>query len=408
MGKVSKTNSSGPRKFFEVVFENKHGWIGHVIPIRYWDSEFYQEGYLWSTGSSKTINGLMVLNAFLPLNRPSEKFVFKESLYPSARQIYKTKYNESIVEEDSSNPFDGCEKPNEIDLTKDNIIRFFDKYRDYFTIAEIKSCFALDELAGIEKNILNILNILKLDTNKKMCLITSKMETGYKLQEEKQIMTTQLSDKQDIKSIVEDYTNCKLCSLGESRIERDKKIIPYGGNINSVGMIIGEAPGRLEEENLIPFFKDAPAGSVLHRVMTKVGLDINNWFYTNAVICRPVAPAESVTENLQPNIEQINACNTRLKRMLRACSPKLVVILGSIAYRAFFGKSPTSLGDVTGWQTIIEDEKPVNYQIFVTFHPSHIARRMSGTREDSIKAQEGYLFHWTQIAERYKELNNAV
>lgn len=121
-------------------------------------------------------------------------------------------------------------------------------------------------------------------------------------------------------------------------------------------MIIGEAPGKKEDENGQPFV--GRSGKYLDDVIEDTGLRRKRIFITNAVSCRP-------PDNSKPTKKQIEACGHWLRYQIRKVKPKFVLLLGNVPLRA-----------ITGQEGITKARgKPFEKDGVVylpTFHPSYI------------------------------------
>jgi len=94
-------------------------------------------------------------------------------------------------------------------------------------------------------------------------------------------------------------------------------------------MVIGEAPGRSEDEGGEPFI--GRSGQLLVRLIEEeVGLSRADYFITNVVKCRPPA-------NRTPRREEIESCHPWLVEQLALVQPRVVLALGNTAARAVFG-----------------------------------------------------------------------
>lgn len=122
-------------------------------------------------------------------------------------------------------------------------------------------------------------------------------------------------------------------------------------------LFVGEAPGRQEEEQNIPFV--GVSGQLLRAIIEEVGLDNYSIMFTNMVRCRP-------PENKTPTTRQVNCCMERVKEEIAAYSPKVVVLLGNTPLK-LIGES-----GITGWRGAIIERDGITY--FPTFHPAYIVR----------------------------------
>lgn len=95
-------------------------------------------------------------------------------------------------------------------------------------------------------------------------------------------------------------------------------------------MIIGEAPGRREDDSGTPFV--GKAGQLLEQLLNEYGFERESIFITNAVSCRP-------PDNRTPSKAEIKACRSWLDYQMKFVKPKFVLILGATAYQSITGKT---------------------------------------------------------------------
>jgi DNA polymerase len=94
-------------------------------------------------------------------------------------------------------------------------------------------------------------------------------------------------------------------------------------------MVVGEAPGREEDEGGEPFI--GRSGQLLFRLLEEVvGLQREQCFVTNVVKCRPPG-------NRVPTPREIGTCRPWLDAQIAAVTPRAVLALGTTAGRAVFG-----------------------------------------------------------------------
>src|SRR5262249_15241942 len=118
---------------------------------------------------------------------------------------------------------------------------------------------------------------------------------------------------------------CTKCPLHESRTHA----VPGDGKSDAKVMLIGEAPGRQEDEQGHPFV--GAAGKFLDQVLDGTKLDRNDLFITNTVKCRP-------PKNRPPKGPEIEICTSNyLFHQIELIDPKLIMVLGGIAAKAVLG-----------------------------------------------------------------------
>jgi DNA polymerase len=144
---------------------------------------------------------------------------------------------------------------------------------------------------------------------------------------------------------------CVLCPLYQSRTNA----VPGDGKPTSRFMIIGEAPGKEEDETGRPFV--GASGRFLNSVLEGTGFDRYDFFITNIVKCRP-------PKNRTPRKLEVDTCtSTYLSEQIEIIAPKLIVLLGGVAAKKILGAR--SVNETRG--RVIERE---GRRYIVTYHPA--------------------------------------
>jgi DNA polymerase len=169
-----------------------------------------------------------------------------------------------------------------------------------------------------------------------------------------------------LERVLRDLGDCQRCPLCEGR----KNIVFGSGDPHADLLILGEAPGEHEDLEGVPFV--GKAGEMLDRMLSRVlKLRRDQVYVVNVVKCRP-------PRNRDPHPEEREACSTFLRRQIFCVSPKMILVLGGVAYRALFGASE-GIGRVRGQWKVWN-----NLPVMATYHPSFICRA-SGNQELEIK-----------------------
>ena len=123
----------------------------------------------------------------------------------------------------------------------------------------------------------------------------------------------------DFEQLKQECLTCRKCGLCETRTH-----VVFGtGPKTAEVMLIGEGPGKNEDEQGLPFV--GRSGKLLDQYLTAVDLARDkNVFIANIVKCRP-------PENRDPLPEEWDACLPWLREQFRIIRPKIVVCLGRIA-----------------------------------------------------------------------------
>jgi len=177
---------------------------------------------------------------------------------------------------------------------------------------------------------------------------------------------------QEYYSLLNEINNCKKCRLYKTR----NKIVIGSGSINATIMIIGEAPGKTEDQTGLPF--TGRSGRLLEEIFSICKIDKEkDIFLTNIIKCRP-------PQNRIPSKDKIDACLPWLDCQIDIIKPSLIILLGTTAARTIINKS-IKLKDIR--------EKLFYYKnipVYATYHPS-AALRNKKVKNILIKDLNNYL-----------------
>jgi uracil-DNA glycosylase family 4 len=155
----------------------------------------------------------------------------------------------------------------------------------------------------------------------------------------------------DLVSLHEKICVCQLCDLAQTRT----LAVPGEGPCPSKIMLIGEAPGKYEDESGRPFV--GRAGKLLDEALIKAGFERKEVFITSVVKCRP-------PKNRKPKRCEIDACNPYLRAQMEMLNPKVVFLMGNVAAQTVLGIQGIAM--LRG--KIFQD------RCLVTFHPAAVLR----------------------------------
>ncbi len=148
---------------------------------------------------------------------------------------------------------------------------------------------------------------------------------------------------------------CQKCSLGKMRTNS----VFGSGNINAKLMFVGEAPGRDEDMQGMPFVGEA--GMLLTKIIEAMGIKREDVYICNILKCRP-------PQNRNPLPEEISMCIDYLYAQIDMIKPKIICGLGKFAS-----------------QTLLETEAPISklrgswheyrgIKFMPTYHPAYLLR----------------------------------
>ena len=157
---------------------------------------------------------------------------------------------------------------------------------------------------------------------------------------------------EELEQIVSD---CRSCRLRDSC----RQVVFGEGNSKAEIMLVGEGPGRAEDEIGRPFV--GAAGELLDKIFSTAGLQRAEVFICNVVKCRPPG-------NRLPTPDEVRACLPYLRAQLRIIKPKIVISLGALASQTLIDPSVRITRDRGRW--ISKD----GLLIMPTFHPAALLR----------------------------------
>jgi DNA polymerase len=159
---------------------------------------------------------------------------------------------------------------------------------------------------------------------------------------------------------------CVKCPLHKSRTHA----VPGDGQPSAAVMIIGEGPGRDEDQTGHPFV--GASGRFLDSVLEGTGIDRADLFITNIVKCRP-------PNNRTPRKGEVDTCTEKyLFEQIELINPKLIMLLGGVAAKKVLGVK--SVTEARG-RVIERDGRKylVGYHPAVRFYREDLAEKV---RED--------------------------
>lgn len=113
---------------------------------------------------------------------------------------------------------------------------------------------------------------------------------------------------------------CTACELRETC---SRPVSMTAGQSRSEVVMIGEAPGKMEDEKGAPFV--GPAGKLLRSMLPGYGEEFT---WLNVVSCRP-------PENRTPTKTEIASCRQNFVQQLEAVQARYLLLLGGTALQAF-------------------------------------------------------------------------
>jgi DNA polymerase len=151
---------------------------------------------------------------------------------------------------------------------------------------------------------------------------------------------------------------CTRCPLHHTRT----CAVPGVGDRDAELLIVGEAPGREEDQRGEPFV--GRAGRLLDAMLRAIDLNRDRRVYiTNVIKSRP-------PDNRDPKAEELAACRPWLEAQIRLIRPRLILAVGRVSAQQLIG-TREGIGKLRGqWHRLGEADIP----LLVTYHPAYLLR----------------------------------
>lgn len=153
-----------------------------------------------------------------------------------------------------------------------------------------------------------------------------------------------------------------------------RNVVVGKGSLKAEIMFIGEAPGRMEDEQGLPFV--GAAGKNLDRLLAQVGLSMTEVYVANILKCRP-------PENRNPLPEEIKAHTPWLCEQIKEIKPRVICSLGNYASKFFLaGGDVDKMKDAPGITSIHGKVEMIDFcglkiKLIPLFHPAAIIYKKS-------------------------------
>lgn len=159
------------------------------------------------------------------------------------------------------------------------------------------------------------------------------------------------------------------CTKCPELVKNRTQVVFGSGNLKAKLMFVGEAPGRDEDEQGLPFV--GAAGQLLTKIIESIGLERKQVFIANVLKCRP-------PENRPPKLEEVENCSPYLLKQIELIRPRIICALGTFAAQTLL-KTDTTISRLRG-----KFYDFAGAQLLCTYHPAYLLRNPG----DKIKVWE--------------------
>lgn len=136
------------------------------------------------------------------------------------------------------------------------------------------------------------------------------------------------------------------------------------GNPASRVMLVGEAPGRDEDIQGLPFV--GRSGQLLDRMLAAIGLTRNEVYIANVVPWRPPG-------NRRPTPQETAICRPFVERQIELCNPDFLILLGGASANELLD-TPEGILKLRGrWREYNTGTRTI--RAMATLHPAYLLRQ---------------------------------
>jgi len=158
-----------------------------------------------------------------------------------------------------------------------------------------------------------------------------------------------------LEALKKEVLSCRKCDLCRTRTN----VVFGSGHPKAKLMFVGEAPGREEDLQGLPFV--GRAGSLLTKIIESIGLKRTDVYIANVLKCRP-------PDNRNPHPSEILTCEDYLTRQIETIKPTIVCALGKFAAQTLT-RSVEAISRLRGKFYDFKGTK-----LIPTYHPAYLLR----------------------------------
>lgn len=139
------------------------------------------------------------------------------------------------------------------------------------------------------------------------------------------------------------------------------------GSPNAELMLVGEAPGRDEDLQGIPFV--GRSGQLLNRILAAIGLSRSDVYIANTIPWRPPG-------NRTPTPIETELCRPFIERQIELANPQILVALGGPSMQVLTGAKDGIIRSRGKWLSH-KTKNGTTIPVMPTFHPAYLLRTPS-------------------------------
>ena len=159
-----------------------------------------------------------------------------------------------------------------------------------------------------------------------------------------------------LRTLLENFDSCALKSTATRLVFAD-------GNPQASIMFVGEAPGREEDIEGLPFV--GRSGKLLDRMISAIGLDRSSVYIANVIPWRPPG-------NRTPTPQETQICLPFIQRQIELVNPDVLVTLGNPSTQTLLSTREGIMKTRGRWFDYDTGTRVI--RALATFHPAYLLR----------------------------------
>ena len=165
-----------------------------------------------------------------------------------------------------------------------------------------------------------------------------------------------------LRALLENFDGCALKNTATRLVFAD-------GNPEARIMFVGEAPGRDEDIEGLPFV--GRSGKLLDRMIGAIGLDRSKAYIANVIPWRPPG-------NRTPTPQETQICLPFIQRQIELVNPDVLVTLGNPSTQTLLATTEGIMRTRGKWRDYHTGTRTI--RALATFHPAYLLRSPSYKR----------------------------
>ena len=177
-------------------------------------------------------------------------------------------------------------------------------------------------------------------------------------------LSAQASDLPALKTLIDGYTGCPLH-------QGARQAVVYDGVLGAPILVMGEAPGRDEDREGLPFV--GRSGQLLDRMLAAIGASrtagdgLTDVLISNAIFWRPPG-------NRTPTKAEVAVCLPFMRRIIELARPRVLLLTGNVPTQALYADAPGITKTRGRWREhALEDGTLV--PALPIYHPAFLLRQ---------------------------------